>query len=44
MIILAFPLAGELIFPVLFVYPEHGETDFIEEWRENETFAQHLGN
>ncbi len=35
--------SGELIFPVLFVYPEVGETDFIEEWRESETFAQHLG-
>jgi hypothetical protein len=38
-----FVFSGELIFPVLFVYPEVGETDFIEEWRESETFAQHLG-
>ncbi len=25
------------------MYPEVGETDFIEEWRESETFAQHIG-
>lgn len=36
------PESEELIFPVLLVYPEFGETDFIEEWREGESFSQHL--
>ena len=30
------------MFPVLFMYPEFGETDFIEEWRENEAVEQHI--
>jgi len=34
--------SGELVFPVLFLYPEFGETDFIEEFRETETLQQHL--
>jgi len=33
---------GRLIWPVLFLYPEKGETDFIEEFREEEQFQQHL--
>merc|ERR1712004_806366 len=33
---------GRLIWPVLFLYPEKGETDFIEEFREEEQFYQHL--
>jgi len=36
------PESGELVFPVLFMYPEFGETDFIEEWRENEAVEQHI--
>ncbi len=31
-----------LVWPVLFLYPEHGETDFIEEFVEDQTFADHL--
>lgn len=34
--------SGELVFPVLFLYPEIGETDFIEEWRESEALSQHI--
>ena len=30
------------MFPVLFLYPEFGETDFVEEWRESETLEQHI--
>ena len=30
------------MFPVLFLYPEFGETDFVEEWRELETLEQHI--
>jgi len=33
---------GELVFPVLFLYPEFGETDFIEEFRESEALQQHI--
>jgi len=33
---------GELVFPVLFLYPEFGETDFIEEFKESETLEAHL--
>jgi len=33
---------GELVWPVLFLYPEFGETDFIEEFNETELFSQHL--
>merc|ERR550519_3230689 len=33
---------GKLVWPVLFLYPEKGETDFIEEFREEEQFLQHL--
>ena len=31
-----------LVWPVLFLYPEFGETDFIEEFRETDRFADHL--
>lgn len=31
-----------LVWPVLFLYPEFGETDFIQEFVENQTFADHL--
>lgn len=34
--------SGELVWPVLFLYPEIGETDFIEEFRESEKFEQHV--
>ena len=37
-----FYMEGELVFPVLFLYPEFGETDFVEEWRESETLEQHI--
>ena len=33
---------GVLVWPVLFLYPEVGETDFIEEFRETDQFADHL--
>lgn len=33
---------GNLAWPVLFLYPEHGETDFIEEFLEDDAFADHL--
>ena len=36
------PSTGELVFPVLFLYPEFGETDFIEEFRESETLGDHI--
>ena len=31
-----------LVWPVLFLYPEFGETDFIEEFRETDRFFDHL--
>ena len=31
-----------MAWPVLFLYPEHGETDFIEEFMEDDAFADHL--
>lgn len=31
-----------LAWPVLFLYPEYGETDFIEEFTENDTMEDHL--
>ena len=31
-----------LVWPVLFLYPEVGETDFIEEFRETDKFVDHL--
>ncbi|TRY64096.1 hypothetical protein TCAL_12599 [Tigriopus californicus] len=34
--------ASSLVWPVLFLYPEHGETDFVEEFEENQCFADHL--
>ncbi|RWS16435.1 tetratricopeptide repeat containing cytosolic Fe-S cluster assembly factor-like protein [Dinothrombium tinctorium] len=34
--------SGDLIWPVLFVYPEYGQTDFIESFNENDTFISHL--
>ena len=33
---------NNLVWPVLFLYPEFGETDFIEEFRENDLFWSHL--
>ncbi|XP_053204351.1 tetratricopeptide repeat protein 4-like [Panonychus citri] len=33
---------GELIWPVLFVYPEFGQSDFIESFNENDSFDQHF--
>lgn len=33
---------GNLAWPVLFLYPEHGETDFIEEFLEVDVFTDHL--
>ena len=35
-------LQGSLSWPVLFLYPEHGETDFVEEFVEGDAFADHL--
>lgn len=32
----------ELVWPVLFIYPEYGESDFIEHFNENQTFTDHL--
>ena len=34
--------SGDLIFPVLFMYPEFGETDFIEAFKETETLSDHI--
>ena len=34
--------ADVLVWPVLFLYPEHGETDFIEEFTELNTLDDHL--
>ena len=31
-----------LVWPVLFLYPEHGETDFIEQFTESDTIDDHL--
>ena len=31
-----------LVWPVLFLYPEHGESDFIEEFTESDSIADHL--
>lgn len=28
--------SGQLVWPVLFVYPEYGQTDFIEAFNEND--------
>lgn len=33
---------NHLVWPVLFLYPEFGETDFIEAFEENHTFSDHL--
>jgi len=33
---------GALVWPVLFLYPEVGETDFIEEFRETDQISDHL--
>lgn len=33
---------SSLVWPVLFIYPEHGETDFVEEFEENQSFADHI--
>ncbi|CAG2173877.1 unnamed protein product, partial [Oppiella nova] len=34
--------SGGLVWPVLFIYPEYGQSDFIEKFAENDTFLQHL--
>ncbi|CAG2105818.1 unnamed protein product [Medioppia subpectinata] len=34
--------SGGLVWPVLLLYPEYGESDFIEMFAENHTFIQHL--
>ncbi|XP_046551582.1 tetratricopeptide repeat protein 4-like [Haliotis rubra] len=34
--------SGTLFWPVLFFYPEHGQTDFIEAFNENDVFHDHL--
>ncbi len=34
--------ASRLVWPVLFLYPEHGETDFVEEFDEGASFSDHL--
>ncbi|CAG2173783.1 unnamed protein product [Oppiella nova] len=34
--------SGGLVWPVLFLYPEYGQSDFIEKFAENDTFLQHL--
>lgn len=31
-----------LVWPVIFLYPEHGQTDFIQEFVEDHTFKDHL--
>ena len=31
-----------LVWPVLFLYPEFGETDFIQEFVENQCFQDHI--
>lgn len=31
---------GELVWPVIFVYPEHNQTDFLEQFNENDTFYE----
>ena len=33
---------GTLVWPVLFLYPEFGETDLIQEFRESDRFIDHL--
>ncbi|RWS24171.1 tetratricopeptide repeat containing cytosolic Fe-S cluster assembly factor-like protein, partial [Leptotrombidium deliense] len=33
---------NELVWPVMFVYPEYGQTDFIEGFNENHTFLDHI--
>ncbi|GAB6026540.1 tetratricopeptide repeat, variant 2 [Chamberlinius hualienensis] len=33
---------GHLIWPVLLMYPEYGQTDFIQQFNENDCFAVHL--
>ena len=33
---------GNLVWPVLFIYPEYGQSDFIEKFEENQTFLDHL--
>merc|ERR1712080_794658 len=34
--------SGQLVWPVLMLYPEHEETDFIEEFREGDRIEDHL--
>lgn len=31
-----------LVWPVLFIYPEFGETDFIEQFQEDQVFSDHV--
>ncbi|XP_065904201.1 tetratricopeptide repeat protein 4-like isoform X2 [Dysidea avara] len=33
---------GEIVWPVLFVYPEHGQSDYIVAFNENNRFIDHL--
>ena len=33
---------GNLVWPVLFLYPEYGQSDFIEQFEENQPFLDHL--
>lgn len=33
---------GNLHWPVLFLYPEYGQTDFIQNFHENSTFEEHM--
>ena len=36
------PESGVVTWPVLFLYEEHQQTDFIKQFREDETFLEHL--
>ncbi|CAD5121343.1 DgyrCDS9866 [Dimorphilus gyrociliatus] len=33
---------GSMVWPVMFLYPEYGQTDFIQEFQEADSFADHL--
>ena len=35
---------GTMSWPVMFLYPEHGETDFIQSFHETATFKSHVDN
>lgn len=34
--------ANQLVWPVIFLYPDHNQTDFIEQFNENESFAAYF--